>query len=159
MTRVGIGYDIHPLVTGRDLILGGIHIPFQKGLEGDSDADVLTHAIIDAILGALGHGDIGSVFGVGTPELMGISSLILLERTYARMKAQGYKVINIDSTIIAQEPKLSSYIPGMRDKLAEILHLQPDALNIKATTHKKLGFLGTGTAIAVHAIVQIESSN
>jgi 2-C-methyl-D-erythritol 2,4-cyclodiphosphate synthase len=155
MTRVGIAYDIHPLVSGRPLILGGIHIPFDKGLDGDSDADVLTHAIIDAILGALGQGDIGKVFGVGTPEVMGISSLILLEKTYKRMMESGFKIINIDSTIIAETPKLNPHIPAMCDKLSTPLHCSSEAINVKSTTHKKLGFLGTGEAIAVHAIVQI----
>lgn len=155
MTRIGIAYDIHPLISGRPLILGGIHIPFDKGLDGDSDADVLTHAIIDAILGALGHGDIGKVFGVGTPEVMGISSIVLLEKTYTRMAENGFKIINIDSTIIAETPKLNPHISKMRDKLSGTLHCSLDAINIKSTTHKKLGFLGTGEAIAVHAIAQI----
>ncbi len=155
MFRVGIAYDIHPLVPGRPLILGGIHIPFDKGLDGDSDADVLTHAIIDAILGALGHGDIGRVFGVGTPEVMGISSIVLLEKTYKRMIENKFKIINMDSTIIAEAPKLNPFIPDMRDKLSATLHCSPDSINIKSTTHKKLGFLGTGEAIAVHAIAQI----
>ena len=156
MTRVGISYDIHPLVVGRDLILGGIKIPFDKGLEGDSDADVLTHAIIDAILGAMGQGDIGNVFGVGTPELMGISSIILLERTYTRMTELSYKIGNIDTTIIAEVPKLSPHIQQMRDKLAGVLHTTHECINIKSTTPKRLGFMGSGVAIAVHAIVQLE---
>jgi 2-C-methyl-D-erythritol 2,4-cyclodiphosphate synthase len=159
MTRVGIGYDIHPFVSGRPLVLGGINIPFDKGLEGDSDADVLTHAIIDAILGAMGHGDIGRVFGVGTPDVMGISSIVLLERTYQRLSSNGYKIVNIDSTVIAQVPKLTPHILKMRDKLAGVLQVTPDAINIKSTTHKYLGYLGSGEAIAVHAVVQISQLN
>lgn len=133
--RVGIGYDIHRLIEGRDLVLGGVKIPFEKGLDGDSDADVLVHAIIDALVGAAGIGDIGTVFGVG---LMGVVSIQLLERAYRMV---GREINNIDATICAQEPKLSPYIPVMRERIAEVLKIPRDRVNIKATTQKGIGQL------------------
>ncbi|MCX7918155.1 MAG: 2-C-methyl-D-erythritol 2,4-cyclodiphosphate synthase [bacterium] len=155
--RIGYGFDIHPLVSGRDLFLGGIKIPFHKGLDGDSDADVVIHAIIDSILGGLGAGDIGRIFGVGKPELMGISSLKLLERVVHQLEQSEYTIGNIDVTIIAEEPKLSEYIAAMQMQLRQVLHLSdPTAINIKATTAKKIGPLGAGEGIAAIAVVLLE---
>jgi 2-C-methyl-D-erythritol 2,4-cyclodiphosphate synthase len=153
MFRVGIGYDVHRLVENRKLILGGVEIPFEKGLLGHSDADVLTHAICDAILGALGFGDIGRHFPDSDPAYKDISSLTLLEHIVMLMRRQEYRIGNIDTIIIAQRPKLSPYIETMRDKLAEILATSPAIVNIKATTTEGLGFTGSGEGIAVQAVV------
>jgi 2-C-methyl-D-erythritol 2,4-cyclodiphosphate synthase len=157
--RIGYGYDIHPLVSGRNLILGGVKIPFEKGLDGDSDADVITHAIIDSILGALGAGDIGRRFGVGKPELMGVSSLKLLDQVYRQMQDKKYGIVNIDITIIAEEPKLSAYIPQMQTQLMSVMYaLEEDEINIKATTAKHIGSLGAGEAIAAIAVTLLEKN-
>ena len=157
--RIGLGYDIHPLVAGRDLILGGVKIPFVKGLDGDSDADVISHAIIDSILGALGEGDIGRRFGVGKPELIGISSLKLIEQVYRQMQDKKYGIVNIDITVIAEEPKLGSYIPQMQTQLTSVMYaLEPEDINIKATTAKHIGALGAGQAIAAIAVTLLEKN-
>lgn len=153
--RVGIGVDIHKLVPGKKLIIGGVQIPYEKGLDGDSDADVLSHAIIDALLGGIGKGDIGRTFGVGTPELMGISSLILLEKTYEILQENNFIINNIDVTIIAQEPTLTSYIELIKKNIARIVNLEEEEVNIKATTTKGLGVIGEKKAIACLAVVSI----
>ena len=159
MNRIGLGFDMHPFIEGRPLILGGVTIPSDKGLEGDSDADVLAHALVDALLGAVGKGDIGRVFGVGTPEVMGISSLILLDKTYQIVLSSGYRLVNADTSIIAQKPKLTPFIPQMQEKLSLTLQTSPDRINIKSTTPKHLGDLGAGKGIAVHAVVLLEKQN
>ncbi len=157
MNRIGFGFDMHPFISGRPLILGGVRIPYEMGLDGDSDADVLVHSLIDALLGAAGKGDIGRVFGVGTPEVMGIASVLLLERTLKILKDSGYRVINTDSTIIAQKPKITPHIPSMIENISRILEIPPDRINVKATTAKHLGVLGEAKAIAVQSVVLLES--
>ncbi len=153
--RVGIGYDVHRLVEGRPLILGGIDIPYVQGLLGHSDADVLIHAICDALLGALGLGDIGRHFPDSDPAYKDISSLILLENVTDQMRRQGYAIGNVDSIIIAQRPKLSPYIEAMRTTLASALRTSGDRINVKATTTEGLGFPGRGEGIAAQAIAHI----
>src|SRR5512136_1418379 len=140
--RTGIGFDFHRLVAGRDLILGGVEIPFEKGLLGHSDADVLTHAICDAILGALGLGDIGKHFPDTDPAYKGIYSLTLLEHVVSLMRQRQYVIGNVDATIIAEKPKLSKYMEQIRTKLAAVLQTSADNVNIKATTNEGLGFAG-----------------
>ena len=153
--RVGIGVDIHKLVEGRKLVLGGVQIPYEKGLEGDSDADALTHAIIDALLGGIGQGDIGATFGVGTPQVMGISSITLLEKVYEIIEDKHFLVNNIDATIIAQEPKLTPYIDRMKKNIARAVNLEEEEVNIKATTAKGLGIIGESEAIASIAVASV----
>jgi 2-C-methyl-D-erythritol 2,4-cyclodiphosphate synthase len=153
--RVGVGFDMHRLVAGRPLILGGVEIPFERGLEGDSDADALTHAILDAILGAAGAGDIGSHFGVGRPEMQGVSSLLLLERAAAIVEAKGFRPGNVDATVVAEAPRLAPYIPAMRKTLAEVLRLSEDRVNLKGTTAKGMGVLGAGEGIAAIAVASL----
>ena len=153
--RVGIGYDLHRLVPNRKLILGGVEIPHTLGLLGHSDADVLTHAIIDAILGAAALGDIGSHFPDTDPAYEGINSLILLQKAKARVENLGCVVQNVDSTIIAQRPKLAPHIPEMRRRLAETLGLFPNEVSVKATTSEGVGIVGDEKAIAAQAIVSL----
>ena len=153
MFKVGLGYDIHPLVRGRPLILGGVKVDYDQGLSGDSDADVLIHAIIDAILGAAGLGDIGEFFGVGTPKLQGASSLHLLEELWEAMERKGMTINNIDATVIAQAPHLSPYIGEMRKNIGRVLSTDLANINIKATTAKGLGVIGERKGIAAQAIV------
>ncbi len=153
--RVGIGVDIHKLVKGRKLILGGVEIPYEKGLEGDSDADALIHAVIDALLGGIGKGDIGATFGVGTPEVMGILSITLLEKVCEIIEEKHFIINNIDATIIAQEPKLSSYIDQMKMNIARAVNIEEEEVNIKATTAKGLGIIGESKAIASIAVVSV----
>ena len=150
--RIGHGYDVHKLVEGRKLIIGGVTIPYEKGLLGHSDADVLTHAIMDAILGALALGDIGKHFPDTSSEFAGIDSLVLLARVKKIMKSKGYEISNIDATIIAQAPKMATHIDGMRKNIARVLEIDIDEINIKATTEEKLGFTGEGLGIAAHAV-------
>jgi 2-C-methyl-D-erythritol 2,4-cyclodiphosphate synthase len=150
-----VGFDIHRLVSGRPLILGGVAIPFERGLDGDSDADVLTHAILDALLGAAGLGDIGVHFGVGRPENMGISSLLLLERVVALLRARGYRANNVDATVVAEAPKIGPFIPTMRATLAKVLGLPEERVNVKGTTAKGLGTLGAGEGIATFATASV----
>lgn len=152
MYRVGNGYDVHRLVEGRKLILGGVEIPYEKGLLGHSDADVLIHAIIDALLGACGKRDIGFMFPDTDPSYKDISSIILLEKAYGEVLNMGYKISNIDSIIVAQRPKLSPYIDDMRSKIASVLGIEPERVNIKATTTEGLGFTGTGEGVASYAV-------
>ena len=153
--RVGVGFDMHRLVAGRPLILGGVLVPFERGLEGDSDADVLTHAILDALLGAAGLGDIGTHFGVGRPENMGISSLLLLERVVALVRSQGYRANNVDATVVAEAPKIGPLIPAMRKLLAAVLGVAETQVNLKGTTAKGLGALGAGEGIATFAVASV----
>ena len=150
--RIGHGYDVHRLVEDRKLILGGVAIPHSKGLLGHSDADVLTHAIMDSLLGAAGLWDIGHAFPDTDPAYKGISSLRLLERVMEMLKGKGLRVGNVDATILAQKPKLAPYIPQMRANLAEIIGVPEDRVNIKATTEEGLGFSGTEEGIAAHAV-------
>jgi 2-C-methyl-D-erythritol 2,4-cyclodiphosphate synthase len=155
--RVGIGYDVHKLVKERDLIIGGITIPYEKGLLGHSDADVLIHAIIDAILGAIGEGDIGLHFPDHDDTYKNISSKILLKKTVDLMELKGYSIVNLDCVIIAQSPKLRPYINGMEKELSKILNINVSRLNIKSTTTEKLGFEGRGEGIAAECIVLLDN--
>lgn len=154
--RIGIGYDVHPLVPGRKLVLGGIDIPFDKGLSGWSDADALTHAVIDALLGAAALGDIGSHFPPGEPEYKDISSQVLLERVVRKLTAGGWRVVNIDATLIAEEPKLGGYINDMRQKLSEAMGISTGQVSVKASSNNGLGFIGGGEGIAACAVAMIE---
>ena len=151
--RIGHGYDVHRLVEERELILGGVQIPYEKGLLGHSDADVLLHAIADALLGALALGDIGKHFPDKDPQYKGISSLILLKKTAELVRSRGYKVGNVDATVLAQRPKLAPYIPSMRENIADALGIDVDRVSVKATTEEGLGFTGSGEGIAAHAVV------
>jgi 2-C-methyl-D-erythritol 2,4-cyclodiphosphate synthase len=154
--RVGFGYDVHRLVPGRPLILGGIEIPFEHGLLGHSDADVLLHAICDAMIGAAALGDIGTHFPDTSPEFKDISSLILLRRTAALLKGRGLRLINIDSTIVAQKPRLSAFIPRMVERISGQIGLTSDCVNIKAKTTETLGFAGREEGIAAYAVALVE---
>ena len=154
--RVGIGYDSHPLAPGRKLILGGVDVPYDKGLLGWSDADVATHAIIDALCGAADLGDIGTQFPPEEPEHKGISSLTLLNKVHELVKAKGFSVANIDTTIIAQCPKLSPFIPEMRKRISQVLGIEPTQVTIKATTTDGLGFIGREEGIAAQSIALIQ---
>lgn len=153
--RVGFGYDVHRLTAGRELILGGVVIPYDRGLLGHSDADVLLHAIKDALLGAAGEGDIGRHFPDSDPQYQGISSLVLLERVGHILAAKGYRLNNIDSTIVAQRPKLAPFIEEMRANIARTLGLEKSAVNVKATTTEGLGFTGAGEGIAAYAVATV----
>lgn len=155
MIRVGVGFDVHRLVPGRPLILGGVRVPFDRGLEGDSDADVLTHAVLDALLGAAALGDIGTHFGVGRPENMGISSLRLLEQVVALVRTRGYLPNNADATVVAEAPKIGPHIPAMRTALATVLGIAEGRVNVKGTTAKGLGVLGAGEGIAAFAVASV----
>lgn len=150
--RIGHGYDVHRLVEDRALILGGVNIPYEKGLLGHSDADVLTHAIMDALLGAAGLGDIGQHFPDTDPRFSGADSLKLLDHVMMLLKEAGWCVGNVDATVLAQKPKLAPYIPQMRQNLAERMFITVSQINVKATTEEKLGFTGTGQGMAAHAV-------
>lgn len=154
--RIGHGYDVHRLVEGRELILGGVPIPYEKGLLGHSDADVLLHAIMDAILGALALGDIGKLFPDRDPAYAGADSWLLTRRVGELMREHGYSIGNIDATVIAQAPKLSPYIPAMRERIAAALDTETDRVSVKATTEEHLGFTGSGEGIAAHAVCLLE---
>ncbi len=154
--RIGHGYDVHRLVEGRKLILGGIDIPYEKGLLGHSDADVLLHAISDALLGAAALGDIGRHFPPDDPEFLDANSLMLLRKVSTLLKEKGYTAGNVDATIIAQRPKLLPYIEEMRKNIATALEVTLDCVSVKATTEEKLGFTGSGDGIAAHAVALIE---
>ncbi len=156
--RVGIGYDVHPLTPGRRLVLGGVEIPFNKGLSGWSDADVLTHAIMDALLGATALGDIGSHFPPGEPQYKDISSLVLLERVMDMLKEKGYQVGNVDATIVTEQPKMRDYIDNMREKLSQTLSINISQVSVKASTSAELGSVGRGEGIAAYAVAMIEGS-
>jgi len=155
--RVGIGYDVHPLTSGRRLVLGGVDIPFHKGLSGWSDADVLTHAVIDALLGAAALGDIGCHFPPGEPQYKGISSLTLLKRVKDKLAENSWQVINVDATIVAEQPKLRSFIDQMRQQLSQTLGIALSQVSVKASTSAQLGFVGRGEGIAAGAVALIES--
>ena len=150
--RIGQSIDIHQLVEGRKLILGGVEIPYEKGLKGHSDADVLLHAIIESIIGALGEGDIGKHFPDTDERYKGISSMILLEETYKLMNEKGYKIGNVDAIIMTEQPKMAPHIPQMRANMAKAMGINESQLNIKATTEEKLGFTGREEGIASQAI-------
>ena len=154
--RIGHGYDEHRLVEGRDLILGGVKIDYEKGLLGHSDADVLLHAVSDALLGAAGLGDIGRHFPDTDPQYKGADSLMLLREVYRKIAEKGYRVGNIDVTMIAQKPKLKDYIPQMQANIAAAVEVSPDRVNVKATTEEKLGFTGTGEGMSCHAVCLLE---
>jgi 2-C-methyl-D-erythritol 2,4-cyclodiphosphate synthase len=154
--RVGIGYDVHPLKTGRKLVLGGIEVPFDKGLDGWSDADVLTHAVIDALLGAAALGDIGSNFPPGDPRYKDISSLVLLEKVKGKLVEEGWGVVNIDVTVVAEQPRLRDFINGMRQKLSSTLKIPVDRFSVKASTSNGLGAIGRGEGIAAYVVAMIE---
>jgi len=156
--RIGIGYDVHPLVEGRKLVIGGVEIPFDQGLGGWSDGDALTHAVIDALLGAVALGDIGSHFPSGKPEYKNISSLSLLEKTRDKLEESGFKVVNVDATIIAEEPKLAEFISQMRQKLSQTLAIEASQVSVKASTANGLGFVGRGEGIAACAVAMVEGS-
>jgi 2-C-methyl-D-erythritol 2,4-cyclodiphosphate synthase len=151
--RVGQGFDVHQLVGGRPLIIGGVDIPFEKGLLGHSDADVLLHTISDAILGAIGEGDIGKHFPDTDPNYKGADSYVLLQKVWRLAEEKGYSLGNIDATIIAQKPKMAPYIPQMVNRIADALEVQVSRINVKATTTEKLGFTGREEGIAVQAVV------
>ncbi|MDA0684464.1 MAG: 2-C-methyl-D-erythritol 2,4-cyclodiphosphate synthase [Bacteroidetes bacterium] len=153
--RIGFGYDVHRLVAGRPLILGGITIPFEKGLDGHSDADVLLHAISDAFLGAAALGDIGLHFPDTDPAYKGADSIVLLEETIRLIRNAGFEPVNIDATVAAQAPKLRPYIDSMRERIAEATSMELDTVSVKATTTERLGFVGTGEGMAAHAVCLI----
>uniref|UniRef100_A0A7C5ALP8 2-C-methyl-D-erythritol 2,4-cyclodiphosphate synthase n=1 Tax=Desulfobacca acetoxidans TaxID=60893 RepID=A0A7C5ALP8_9BACT len=153
MMRIGFGYDAHRLVAGRPLVLGGVEIPFPLGLAGHSDADVLTHALGDALLGAVAAGDLGRHFPDTDPAYEGISSLSLLERIMALVQARGFRPVNVDVTVVAEKPRLAPHLPAMVDKLAPILGLPREAVSLKATTTEKMGFTGREEGIAAYAVV------
>lgn len=154
--RIGHGYDVHRLVEGRRLILGGVEIPWEKGLLGHSDADVLTHAVMDALLGAAALGDIGKLFPDTDPAYEGADSIGLLRRVTAILQEHGYRVGNVDATVIAQRPKLAPHISQIRDHLAEAMGIGRDRVSVKATTEEGLGFTGEGFGIAAHAVALLE---
>ena len=155
--RIGHGYDVHKLVENRDLIVGGVKIDYEKGLLGHSDADVLLHAVSDSLLGAAALGDIGGMFPDNDPEFLDADSLVLLRKVYERLRENGYGVINIDATIIAQKPKMKPHIPEMRMNIAVALSLDVDRVSIKATTEEEMGFTGRGEGIAAHCICLIDN--
>ena len=157
--RVGHGYDVHRLVEGRALILGGVTVPFDRGLLGHSDADVLTHAVMDALLGAAALGDIGKLFPDSDAAYAGADSIALLERVTALLREHGWQVGNVDATVVAQAPKLAPYIPDMRRRLAEAMGLDVDGVSVKATTEERLGFTGSGEGMAARAVALIERLN
>jgi 2-C-methyl-D-erythritol 2,4-cyclodiphosphate synthase len=154
--RVGIGYDAHPLKSGRRLVLGGVEIPYAKGLEGWSDADVLVHAIMDALLGAAALGDIGKHFPPGQAQYKDISSLVLLTEVAVTLKEVGYGVVNIDTTIVAEKPRLSEYTDEMRENISQALDVNIDKVSVKASTNNRLGHIGQGKGIAAYAVALIE---
>ena len=154
--RIGHGYDVHKLVEGRKLILGGVEIPYEKGLLGHSDADVLTHALMDALLGAAALGDIGKLFPDNDDRFLGADSIELLREVTLVIREHGYTVGNVDCTVIAQRPKLAPYIQQMREILAQAMGTELDRVSVKATTEEKLGFTGEGLGIAAHAVALIE---
>ena len=155
--RIGHGYDVHRLVEGRKLILGGVEIPFEKGLDGHSDADVLTHAVMDALLGAAALGDIGKLFPDNDDRYLGADSTELLKTVAAALAEHGWRLGNLDATVIAQRPKLAPYIDAMRARIAAALGADVSAISIKATTEEHLGFTGDGSGIAAHAVCLIEA--
>ena len=154
--RIGHGYDVHRLVVGRRLILGGVDIPYERGLDGHSDADVLLHAVMDALLGAAALGDIGKLFPDSDDAFLGVSSLALLQKVGKTLTGSGYAIVNIDATILAQRPKLAPYREQMRENIARALLVEAPQISVKATTEEGLGFTGSGDGIAAHAVALIE---
>lgn len=154
--RIGHGYDVHRLKEGRKLILGGVEIPYSMGLDGHSDADVLVHAVMDALLGAAAMGDIGQHFPDTDDAYCGIDSMLLLDHVVQLIREKGYSVSNLDVTVIAQRPKLADFLPAMKEKLAARLQIEPDQVNIKATTEEHLGFTGRGEGISCHAVCLLD---
>ena len=154
--RIGHGYDVHRLAEHRKLILGGVEVPFERGLDGHSDADVLLHAVSDALLGAAGLGDIGRHFPDTDPKYKGADSLVLLQEVYRKISEKGFRVGNIDVTMIAQKPKLKDFIPQMQENIAAAVGVTADRVNVKATTEEKLGFTGTGEGMSCHAVCLLE---
>lgn len=154
--RIGHGYDVHRLAEGRPLILGGVAIPWERRLDGHSDADVLTHAVMDALLGAVAAGDIGKLFPDDDAAYLNISSMLLLERVGDYLRQQGYAVVNIDATLVVQEPKVSPHRDTMRKNIAEALKVDISQISVKATTEEHLGFTGTGEGMAAHAVALVE---
>ena len=154
--RIGHGYDVHRLKEGRKLILGGVEIPWDKGLDGHSDADVLVHAVMDALLGAAALGDIGKLFPDTDVRYLGCDSMKLLDAVGTLLSEHGYRISNIDSTIIAQRPKLAAHLRQMAENIAAVLHIAPDQVSVKATTEEKLGFTGSGDGMAAHAVCLLE---
>jgi 2-C-methyl-D-erythritol 2,4-cyclodiphosphate synthase len=154
--RVGIGYDVHPLVPARRLVLGGVTIPFERGLEGWSDADVLTHAVMDALLGAAALGDIGQHFPPGDARYRDISSLVLLKEVVKKLDDAGWKVVSIDSTVVAEKPRLREHIDAMRRELSRVIGIELADVSVKASTSNGLGFIGCGDGIAAHTVALIE---
>lgn len=157
--RVGCGFDVHRLATGRKLVLGGVEIPFPRGLQGHSDADVVLHALCDALLGAGSAGDIGIHFPDNEPRFKDISSLVLLKNTYEIIRSKGYRIENIDLTIVAEKPKVAEFIPFMKEKIAQVLRIDIDEVNIKATTTEGLGFIGREEGIAAIAVASVAEEN
>ena len=157
--RVGHGYDVHRLVQGRALVLGGVTVPFDRGLLGHSDADVLTHAVMDALLGAAALGDIGKLFPDSDPAYAGADSVLLLRRVTAALAEGGFAPVNVDATVLAQAPKLAPHIPDMRRILAEAMGLDASRVSVKATTEEGLGFTGSGEGIAAHAVALVEKTH
>ena len=156
--RIGQGYDVHRLVCGRPLVLGGVTIPYDKGLDGHSDADVLLHAVMDALLGAAALGDIGKLFPDCDDAYLNISSVVLLERVAQVLRDAGFAVVNVDATLVAQAPKIGKYRDEMRQNIAKALSVNASQVNVKATTEEHLGFTGSGEGMAAHAVVLIEKS-
>lgn len=156
--RIGIGYDIHRLVEGRELVIGGVRITHEKGLLGHSDADVLVHAIIDALLGAVSMSDIGTLFPDTDPKYKDADSMFLLKNVYAKIQEKGYSIINIDSNIIAQSPKMMPYIPKMKEVISNVLNLNPTEVSIKAKTKEKLDAVGESLAIEANSVVLLKKS-
>ena len=154
--RIGHGYDVHRLVEGRELVLGGVKIPYEKGLLGHSDADVLTHALMDALLGACALGDIGKQFPDSDAAYKGADSVELLKKVCSLIYSKGYRISNVDCTVLAQRPKLAPYIPQMRENLSNAMDIAADCVSVKATTEEGLGFTGEGLGIAAHAVALIE---
>lgn len=154
--RIGFGYDVHRFVEGRPLIIGGVNIPYSMGLSGHSDADVLLHAVIDALIGAAAFGDIGRHFPPTDPAYKDISSLDLLKRASTLLKSKGFKISNIDSTVVCEAPRLAAYIPSMTEKIAEVLECAPEIINIKGKTEEGLGFTGSSQGIKAYAAALIE---
>ena len=155
MNRVGIGYDVHRFKEGRRLVVGGVEIPHDKGLDGHSDADVLAHAVADALLGAIGESDIGKHFPVNDPRWDGIDSMVILDQVSKMVRRDGAQIVNVDSTIIAQAPKMAPHIARMKERMAEALHIRPYQIGVKATTNEHLGFIGRGEGIAAMAVVSV----
>lgn len=156
--RVGIGYDVHKLVSGRPLVLGGVHIPFGQGLAGHSDGDVLVHAIMDALLGAAGLKDIGHYFPNSDPQYKDISSLLLLERVRKLIEEKGREIVNVDSSIVAESPKLSHFIDKMKENIGKTMGIDIDSVGIKVTTNEGLGFVGRGEGMAAWVVVMVEKT-